>query len=207
MLLNAAQILAAPDKQTVTVPVPEWGKGAEVLVGSMGALVRAEMEDWFGTIGHVPGADEHDDENEVVTCDSPPDEVGMSQEARIVLLEQTVHNLLVALDDEDLSEQDREALKKRVQEVLDGDAEPPKVYTTTENIEAMVRYCAASILDPETRLPAFTMEQVQALGNKDNAALQRIYEAALDLNRATRKAARTLEKNSERTPDGASGGA
>lgn len=203
MLLTAAQILAAPDKKTVVVPVPEWGEGAEVLVGSMGALARAEMEDWFQGIGRVPGP--ADDETGVVTCDSPPDDE-ISHEARIVLLEQAVQDLLAALE-EDLSAQEREALTARIQKVLDGDVDAPKVYTTTENIEAMVRYCAASILDPETRKPAFTSAQVQDLGDKDHAALSRVYVAALDLNRATRPAAKAFEKNSDRTSDGDSGGA
>ncbi len=201
MLLTSAQILAAPDKQTVTVPVPEWGPGAEVLVGSMGALVSAEMKDWFRTIGHVPGGDEEAE----VTCDAPDAE--MSEGARIVLLEQMIHTLLVALEDQDLSDQDRAGLREQAQAVLDGDAEPPRVYTDTESMEAMVRYCAASILEPETKQTAFTMDQVRALGNKDQAALQRIYDAALGLNRATRQAARAFEKNSERTPSGSSGGA
>ena len=71
MLLNAEQILAARDKKTKIVPAPELGEGAEVLVGSMGALARAEMDDWLQTLGHVPEPPEPA-EDEVVTCDTEP---------------------------------------------------------------------------------------------------------------------------------------
>ena len=163
MLLNAQQILAANDRKTRTVPVPEWGEGAEVLVGSMGALARARMQDWTETLGQVPDEPE-ESKDETLSCDSPPP--------------------------------DSEAEKP---------ADAGKVYSMTENVKVMVRWCAASILDPETLKPALTEEQVDTLGSKSTVALRRIYDAALALNLETPESSESFEKNSGGTPGDSSG--
>lgn len=203
MLLTAQQILAAQDKKTTTVPVPEWGEGAEVLVGSMGALARAQMDDYFKTMGQSPEPDEDD---EMVTCDAPAEVESreVSPGARAQQLEGLLRELL-SLDAP--SADDWLALQKHITSVLDGTAPPPKVYSSTENSQIIVRWCAECILDPKTYRPAFSLEQVAELGGKHPAALERIYNAALELTLSTNKARDEFEKNSERTPADSSGGA
>jgi len=81
MLLNAQQILAAKDRKTQTVPVPEWGEGAEVLIGSMGALDKAELQDWVETLGKPKPSDYEPEAEELQSCDSPnPDEAKPTEE-------------------------------------------------------------------------------------------------------------------------------
>ncbi len=173
MLLNAEQILAAQDHKTKVVPVPEFGDGAEVLVGSMGALARAEMDDWIGTLGHKPEALEtvEADEEDLVTCDDAPPA------------------------DPPTAEDDEE------------EPETPKEYSRGEIWRVMIRWCAESILDPVTLKPTFGAAKVAELGGKSREALQRIYEAALEVNLATQPAAEAFEKNCDGTPDASSGGA
>jgi hypothetical protein len=43
MILDKATILAAHDRKRVTVPVPEWGDGAEVIIQEMSALDRDRL--------------------------------------------------------------------------------------------------------------------------------------------------------------------
>lgn len=156
MLLNAQGILGARDRTTRTVPVPEWGDDAEVLIGSMGALDRAALQDFVSSLGKKSAAEPPADET--ASCDSqPPDEA-------------------------------------------------PREYSMTENVEVMVRWCALSILDPQTQQRAFTDADIKALGAKSMSPLQRIYEAALDLDLETKKARDAAEKNSVRTTGGSSGG-
>jgi hypothetical protein len=157
-MLSAKQILAAQDRQTRTVHVPEWATDGDdvVLIGTMGALDYAELQDWIGNMGTEPETDEPD----VVSCDTP-----------------------------------------------DLDKEPPeKTYSNAETFELMVRWCIYTILDPKTQQTAFTSEQVRDLGRKSFVALERVYIAALELNRVTQDAAEAFEKNSEGTPGSASGG-
>lgn len=162
MALTGNQILAAGDRQTAEVHVPEWATDGDdiVLVGSMGALDYAALQTWIDEAGTVP----EPDENTVVTCDSAP-------------------------DDESRAQSDE------------------KEYTFAETVEMMVRWCCYSILDPETLQPAFTIDQVRALGAKSVRALERVYQAALELNRATKESAQAFEKNLEGTAANASGGA
>lgn len=161
MLLNAQQILATGDKKTREVDVPEWGKDAKVLVGSMGALAHARLQDWLDSHGNTPAiAEKEPADEEVISCDSPqpPDDVEAS-------------------------------------------AAPAaeKVYTNVENAEVVLTWCVECILDPQTQKPAFSRYQLEELGWKDMAPLFRIYEAALDLSRASVESADAFEKNSPGT--------
>lgn len=190
MLLNAAAILAASDRNTVIVDVPEWGDPgtpqsdpaspdvAQVLVGTMGALAAARLQDWLlgqpQAASPATEAGEPDDSDEVVTCDSPggePEPVGQAGPPE-----------------------------------PDGDEEPERRYTRTQQTELMLRYVAESILDPDTRRPAFTAEQIEALGTRSKVPLLRIYHAALELNGDTKASSEELEKNSGGTTAGGSGG-
>lgn len=159
-MLNAKQIEAAPDRKTVEVHVPEWETDGDdvVLVGTMGALDYAALQDWIDRMGSPA----EPAEDEVVSCDCP----GLADEPETA----------------------------------------GRTYTNSETFELMVRWCVYSILDPQTQKPAFTIDQVQLLGNKSLAALERIYRAALDLNRVTKKATEEFEKNLERTAENDSGG-
>ena len=58
-----------------------------------------------------------------------------------------------------------------------------------------LKYLAASILDPVTKLPAFTPEQVEQLGGKNMKVLGRIFEEATTLNLDTQDAFEQAEKN------------
>jgi len=72
MLLNGKDILAARDKKTATVPVPEWGEGAEVLIGTMGSLDRIRLFEWFENKSRKRvQAEEKDEQPRIVTTDSP----------------------------------------------------------------------------------------------------------------------------------------
>ena len=70
----------------------------------------------------------------------------------------------------------------------------------------MVRWCLYTILDPKTKRPAFTLEQLKDLGGKSLTALERVYQAALDVNKVTKKATEAFEKNLETTAGEDSGG-
>ncbi len=180
-LLDAQQILAADDKHIRKVAVPEWGKDAKVLVGTMGALDRARLDDWINSLGKSPdppssetaSGSEDAEPEDLVTCDSPPP----ADEPQSVE-----------------SGQDSQA------------ATAAKEYTSEDNTAVMVRWCALCILDPKTRKRAFTDDQVEALGAKSPAALLRVYQAALGVNLATKAAAEGFEKNSAGTGGGDSGG-
>jgi hypothetical protein len=168
MLLNAAAIIAAKDKRTITVAVPEWGDGGEVLVGSMSALDRARLGDWL--LGQQPlpppESEPQSEEPMVVTCGSP----------------------------------------SPAGESLADEADPAPVrYSKEQDLEFLLRYVAGSILDPETYAPAFTVAEIERLGAKDRAPLDRIYAAALALNADTPAAAADVEKNSGGTAASGSG--
>ncbi len=47
MLLSRNEILAVNDRRTETVPIPEWGKEAQVLVRMMSAQDRELYESWM----------------------------------------------------------------------------------------------------------------------------------------------------------------
>ena len=79
-------------------------------------------------------------------------------------------------------------------------------YTKLQNTELMVRYPVCCILDEKTYQPAFNLDQVEALGQKNPEVLNRLYLIALDLNADNKKAAEEIEKNSVGTPASASGG-
>ena len=160
MLLDKGKILAARDKRTETVAVPEWGDGAQVLIGSMGALAYARMMDWIETLGTAPTAEP--DSEAVVSCDDTPPEA-------------------------DAEEPDRE-------------------YSAGDDMAVVVRWCAESILDPETYHPAFTATDLDALGDKDPRPLLRIWKSAMQLNRETLESSEAFEKNSDGTAGGGSGG-
>lgn len=190
MLLSASQILAVQDKKTQIVPVPEWGEGAEVLVGSMGALDRARMDDWIETLG-----------SQVSPAD-PPSEAEEAEDSS---------EEIVTCDDSDPQSASEEILTCDGAEppAAEGDAQTPpekKTYSSEENTAVMVRWCALCILDPKSGVRAFTDEQVEALGTKNSAVLLRIYQACLDINLTTSKAAEAFEKNSEGTSGVGSGG-
>lgn len=75
-MLTPAQIAAAPDIEMRDVHVPEWASANGddvVLIGTMGALDRARLQDWMDGIGHVPAAPEPD-ETELLSCDTPADD-------------------------------------------------------------------------------------------------------------------------------------
>ncbi len=180
MLLNAEQILAAEDKQVRKVLVPEWGQGAKVLVGSMGALDRARLDDWIDSLGRKPEPPEEASDQdadsaaeELVTCDDAPTEPEPPGPANSAGPQAEEH---------------------------------PKEYSSEENTAVMVRWCAACILDPKTRQRAFTPDQIEALGAKSPAALLRVYRAAVEVNLATKESAQAFEKNSAGTSGVDSGG-
>lgn len=79
MMLNKEQILTARDKRTLEVEVPEFGEGATVLIGTMGALTFARLTDWVNGLGR---ADPPEDETDApVSCDDVPD-AGTDEPAR-----------------------------------------------------------------------------------------------------------------------------
>jgi len=176
MLLDAKAILAAGNDQMKTVKVPEWG--GEVLIGIMGALDAARLNDWLDSLPKRDEGkeDEKDGKIRILTTDSPGGEPEI-------------------MEDED-EEQDS------------GDEIPEaKKYTRTQQTELMLRYLTACILDPSTYQPAFTIEKIEELGRKDGRVLGRIYREILDLHGMTEKSAEEIEKNSAATPSGGSGSA
>lgn len=62
------------------------------------------------------------------------------------------------------------------------------------------------IVGPDDQ-PMFTLEDVQALGDKSGKALDRIYDAVTKLNALTSKEMEELEKNSSAAPSGDSSSA
>jgi hypothetical protein len=177
MLLNADQILAAEDKTVKKVAVPEWGEGAKVLVGTMGALARARMDDWIKTLGSSSAAE-------------PETAAGQASESEE----------LITCDDADPNPSEESAGEPKAATAAE------REYTSEENTAVMVRWCGECILDPKTKRRAFTDDRVEALGQKSPAALLRIYKAAVEINLATAESAKAFEKNSERTSGGSSGG-
>lgn len=65
------------------------------------------------------------------------------------------------------------------------------------------RYCALVIVD-ETGKRLFSPEQIEALGNKNANALQRVMSAAQKLNKMSFSDIEELEKNSEAAPSASS---
>jgi len=157
MLLSGEDILKAKDKKTVQVPVPEWGEGAEVLVGSMGALDRAKLAEFFNERGTKIEHETVEEKPRIVTTTSPT-EKGET------------------LDEEPEAETRR--------------------YTMTDHTEFKLMYLAASILDPKTYQTAFTVEQIEELGRKDPKPLNRLFDAAAELNLESVESLEGAEKNS-----------
>jgi len=158
MLLSGEQILKAKDKKTVQVSVPEWGEGAEVLVGSMGALDRAKLAEFFNERGTKIEQETVEEKPRIVTTTSPTEK------------------------GETLGEEEPEAETRR--------------YTMTDHTEFKLMYLAASILDPKTYQTAFTVEQIKELGRKDAKPLNRLFDAAAELNLESVEALEGAEKNS-----------
>ncbi len=190
-LLNGSKILAARDRKTKEVDVPEWG--GSVLIAVMGALDRARFGDWINEVElkrKATAVEEYSvDEDEanrpgtIVTTDSPdgqaetvPGETGEDVGGEVPVAEPTIAST------------------------------GQRAFTRTDDVEAMLRYLIACIVDPETFEPAFTLDQLEALGRKDPAPLNRLYEAALELNLDTKAAIEDAAKNSETTAPGGSGG-
>lgn len=170
MLLNAGQILSARDKRTIEVDVPEWGKDAKVLIGTLGALARARIAEYFFNNEQLRSQTEKEKrEDEIITTDSPDPDDGQ-------------------IDEEDIAEPE---IRVKVGPVT--------------NLKFKLEYLKYSILDPETYLPAFTAEQLEQLGEKDKDVIERLYEAAVDLNLETKEAIEDAEKNSGKTTGEGSG--
>jgi len=177
MLLNATAILAARDRETREVPIPEW-EGA-ILLGVMGALPGAQLLDWLEQQKElppeVPAEDPQDDEEvTVLTCDSPQGRP--------------------------------EPVEPQTTTAAEDQAPEPKRYNRSVEIEWRLRYLIATILDPVTLLPAFSLADLPKLGAKHPAGLSRAYRAALELNGETPEAAADLEKNLPGAGTGNSGG-
>lgn len=206
MLLNAAQILAQRGARTVTVDVPEWGEGAQVLVGVIGGLAKARIIDWLDGIGRAPEPPEPA-EDDTFSCDSPPPEqnAGRCDPGRVDRLELLLHQFIEGVRAEE-TPADLEETILAAEAVLETTA-PGKVYTRAEEYGFTLRWCAEAILDPETKQPAFTLEQLEELGALDPAPLLRISAAAQELNLTDRASMRALEKNSVGTTAVASGSA
>jgi hypothetical protein len=86
------------------------------------------------------------------------------------------------------------------------DSAPTKQYSKADDMRVLLRWCAECILDPKTKKPAFTSEQVEQIGGlHDERPLLRIYNAAVTLNAGTQEEREALEKNSGGTCDGDSG--
>lgn len=186
MLLNAQQILAAGDRKTVEVEVPEWGAGAKVLVGSIGAMAQAEIRDWLRSL-RVPAVAAP--EAELVTCDdAAPAASGRP----------------LSCDSAPAEPQDAaEAVEE--EEAAPEDTGPQ--LSQVESLELALRWCVGCILDPVTQRPAFTLAEMDRLAEKCQPAIWRIYDRALELSLASRQASEAFEKNSGRTSGPGSGGA
>lgn len=75
MLLNRKQIEEALPPITREVPVPEFGEGATVLIGTVGPLEYGRLQDLFGKLAKPQQRHEpEDDDGKLYTCDTPPDE-------------------------------------------------------------------------------------------------------------------------------------
>ena len=183
MLLNAEQIQSAKDRKTAEVDVPEWGKDAKVLIGSMGALDAARFADWLHNRVKrnepVRQEKEGDEQDRIVTCDSP-DEKGETLDG-------------TGPDD---------------QADPDDQTEPgdERTLSLTDHTEFRIRYLAASILDPKTQEPCFTVADVEKLGRRNKEPLSRLFEAALELNIETADTIEDAEKNSGAATRSGSGG-
>jgi hypothetical protein len=59
-ILDKMSILRAPDLKKETVYVPEWGKGAEVIVQEMSALDRDLLQAEIGVVEFVDGPEGED---------------------------------------------------------------------------------------------------------------------------------------------------
>lgn len=203
MLLTAQQILAVRTAKTRTVDVPEWGEGAQVLVGVMGGLARMEFLDWLEGLGSnvAPPAPEGES---FESCDSPPPEEPGAAEAlapeRLRQLEETLHHVIVVARAEHTPEELEQVLA-----AAEGVLSAEKVYTKAEEYRMALRWCAECILDPPTKQRAFTLAQLEALGGLDSGPIYRIADAAQAMNGATADSRADLEKNSARTPAGSSG--
>ena len=161
MLLSGEQILKAKDKKTVQVSVPEWGEGAEVLVGSMGALDRVRLAEAFNNIGTKEESETVEEKPRIVTTTSPTEKGEVLGETG----------------------EEPEAGKLKI--------------NATDYAEFKLRYLAASILDPKTYQTAFTVEQIEELGRKDPKPLNRLFDAAAELNLESVEALEGAEKNSD----------
>lgn len=64
-------------------------------------------------------------------------------------------------------------------------------------VNARARFVSRCIVHPETHKRLFTPQQVDALGRKSSAALQRIYEVAMRLSALTETDIEDLGKNSD----------
>lgn len=77
-----------------------------------------------------------------------------------------------------------------------------KTYPDTRNLRA--KLVARCIVDPVTREPVFTRDDVAALGELSSAALQRVYEAASRLSGTSEEDVEEMAKNSGTAQDGGS---
>jgi hypothetical protein len=64
---------------------------------------------------------------------------------------------------------------------------------------------ARSLVDPETGKRLFTDQQINALGEKNSAALQRLYDVAAKLSGLAEDSDKEAEGNSDAAPSGDSG--
>lgn len=64
-------------------------------------------------------------------------------------------------------------------------------------VNARARFVSRCIVHPETHKRLFTPQQVDALGRKSSAALQRIYEVAMRLSALTETDIEDMGKNSD----------
>lgn len=71
-----------------------------------------------------------------------------------------------------------------------------------DNENATAKLCARCIIDPDTREPLFTQQDVHALGEKSGAALDRVYQAAQRLSGLSDEDFEELGKDSGSTPNG-----
>lgn len=78
-------------------------------------------------------------------------------------------------------------------------------YTMEEHTELMLKYLAATILDPSTYQPAFSPDNIEELGQKNPKILGILYKEALDLNADSEIEMEKIEKNSEGTTEKDSG--
>lgn len=77
-----------------------------------------------------------------------------------------------------------------------------KMVQTLENVRS--KLAVRCLRDRETKKPIFTEEDIEALGNKSCAPLQRIFEVAQRLNKLTDEDLEELTKNSEAGPSAGS---